>query len=186
MPASSRRNDCFSTAMQKHPRFNSSTDNDGRHWETHWGEVGSCFIHHCAPRAGQHPDSPRRLKPASGPAFAVRFHSVVIGGATGWLVGPPGLEPGTKGFAWPVRFRAARTISSPSAFAGGARDALACHQGHCSPQVVSAPSGGVPPAWLRVTTGRTAEASLNSSRSRPAITGRRHHIDESPALTIEL
>ena len=70
------------------------------------------------------------------------------------LVGPPGLEPGTKGFAVPARFRAERTISSPSAFAGGVRDARACHQGHCSPQVVSAPSGGVPPAWLRIATVR--------------------------------
>src|SRR5690606_32001900 len=70
------------------------------------------------------------------------------------LVGPPGFEPGTKGFAWSTGFPAARTISSPSAFAGGVRDAPACDQGHCSPQVVSAPSGGVPPAWLRVATVR--------------------------------
>jgi hypothetical protein len=30
------------------------------------------------------------------------------------LVGLPGFEPGTKGFALPVSFLAARTISSPS------------------------------------------------------------------------
>ena len=30
------------------------------------------------------------------------------------VVGPPGLEPGTKGFTQPVRFRTERTISSPS------------------------------------------------------------------------
>ena len=38
---------------------------------------------------------------------------------------------------------------------------------NCSAQVVSAPSGGVPPAWLRVAIGATLEAgevSLNSSR----------------------
>ena len=46
------------------------------------------------------------------------------------VVGPPGLEPGTKGFALPGNFLPERTISSPSAFAGGVRDARACHQGH--------------------------------------------------------
>ena len=30
------------------------------------------------------------------------------------------------------------------------RDARACDQGRCSPQVVSAPSAGVPAAWLRI------------------------------------
>jgi len=34
-----------------------------------------------------------------------------------------------------------------------------------SPQVVSAPSGGVPPAWLRIAVGLTVTVSLNSSRS---------------------
>ena len=70
-------------------------------------------------------------------------------------VGPPGLEPGTKGFVISTRFRAARTISSPAAGAGRVRDALACDEGRCSPQVVSAPSGGAPPAWLRVASGRS-------------------------------
>ena len=105
------------------------------------------------------------------------------------MVGPPGFEPGTKGFANPDRFRPARTISSPAAecrFAGGVRDALACDQGRSSPQVVSAPSDGVPPAWLRIASGRTAEVSLNSSRSRPLLSRRRHLLDESPALTVEL
>ena len=98
--------------------------------------------------------------------------------------GRPGVEPGTNGFAVPARFRAERTISSPSALAGGVRDALACHQGRCSPQVVSAPSGGVPPAWIRIAAGQPAAAaavSLNSSRSRPAIPGRRH-LSMSPLL----
>jgi len=31
------------------------------------------------------------------------------------MVGPPGFEPGTKGFAWSKGFPLARTISSPSA-----------------------------------------------------------------------
>ena len=104
--------------------------------------------------------------------------------ASEWMVGPPGLEPGTKGFALPGCFHPERTISSPSALAGGVRDALACHQGHCSPQVVSAPSGGVPPAWLRIAAGQPAAAaavSLNSSRSRPVIPGRRH-LSMSPLL----
>jgi len=48
-------------------------------------------------------------------------------------VGPPGLEPGTKGFTYSDRFRPAWTISSPSACAGGVRDALACHQGRYEP-----------------------------------------------------
>ena len=81
-----------------------------------------------------------------------------------YLVGPPGLEPGTKGFTLPDAFAPAWTISSPSACAGGVREALACYQGHFSPQVVSAPSGGVPPAWLRIALGRTVRVSLNSSR----------------------
>ena len=74
----------------------------------------------------------------------------------------------------------------PQRNAGRVRDALACDQGHSSPQVVSAPSDGVPPAWLRVAIGCAGEVPLNSSRSRTSVTGRRHHLDESPALTIEL
>ena len=105
---------------------------------------------------------------------------------TDCVVGPPGLEPGTKGFACSEGFPTARTISSPSAFAGGVRDALACYQGHCSPQVVSAPSGGVPPAWLRIATGRAAEVSLNSSRFHPDLPVLASPFDESSALTIEL
>ena len=61
-------------------------------------------------------------------------------------------------------FPPARTISSPAACAGGVRDALACYQGRSSPQVVSAPSGGVPPAWLTVAAGLAAAVPLNSSR----------------------
>ena len=104
----------------------------------------------------------------------------------GYLVGPPGLEPGTKGFTLPDAFAPAWTISSPSACAGGVREALACYQGHFSPQVVSAPSGGVPPAWLRIATGRAAEVSLNSSRFHPDLPVLASPFDESSALTIEL
>ena len=43
---------------------------------------------------------------------AKRFPSIEIQ-STG-MMGPPGLEPGTKGFTLPDRFRAERTISSPS------------------------------------------------------------------------
>src|SRR5690606_14117347 len=103
-----------------------------------------------------------------------------------FVVGPTGREPGTKGFAYSGGFPSARTISSPFVETSGVRDARACDQGHCSPQVVSAPSDGVPPAWLRVVTvraRRAAEVSLNSSRSRARVTARRHLFDESPALT---
>jgi len=50
----------------------------------------------------------------------------------GELVGPPGFEPGTKGFACSESFLSARTISSPSDVsqrAGGVRDARACYEG---------------------------------------------------------
>ena len=106
--------------------------------------------------------------------------------AEGYLVGPPGLEPGTKGFTLPDAFAPAWTISSPSACAGGVREALACYQGHFSPQVVSAPSGGVPPAWLRIAAGRTAAVPLNSSRFSTGPSGAGVPFDESSALTIEL
>ena len=47
------------------------------------------------------------------------------------LVGPPGFEPGTNGFALPRRFRRARTISSPASSvavdtSGGRGTLLAC------------------------------------------------------------
>ena len=54
-------------------------------------------------------------------------------------------------------------------------------KGTGSPQVVSAPSGGAPPAWLRVAIGRTVKVSLNSSRSRPHLAVRRH-LSMSPLL----
>ncbi len=102
-----------------------------------------------------------------------------------YVVGPPGLEPGTKGFAYSGDFPPGRTISSPAAWAVGVRDARACHQGHCSPQVVSAPSGGVPPAWLRVTMVCT-EGFPEFIPSTARVTARRHRFDESPALTAVL
>ena len=104
--------------------------------------------------------------------------------------GRPGVEPGTNGFAVPARFRAERTISSPSALAGGVRDALACHQGRCSPQVVSAPSGGVPPARLRIAAGQpVARPRCGSPEFFPfssAHSCAASPFDESSALTIEL
>ena len=73
----------------------------------------------------------------------------------GGVVGPVGFEPTTKGFTLPRCFHRAWTISSPPARRPvGCGTLDACHQGHCSPQVVSAPSGGVPPAWLRVAISR--------------------------------
>ncbi len=101
-----------------------------------------------------------------------------------WLVGPLGLEPRTKGFTRPRRFRWEWTISSPPILSrSGVRDALACHQAHCSAQVVSAPSGGVPPTWLRVAIGRTVKVSLNSSRPLRTLRCEGTIRDESPALT---
>jgi len=135
-------------------------------------------------------DGPPGFEPGTKGRVATRFDRASRSHVSNRsMVGPPGFEPGTKGFANPDRFRPARTISSPAAecrFAGGVRDALACDQGRSSPQVVSAPSDGVPPAWLRIASGRTAEVSLNSSRSRPLLSRRRHLLDESPALTVEL
>ena len=71
-------------------------------------------------------------------------------------MGPVGFEPTTKGFTLPRRFRREWTISSPGARGAcvWVRDAPACYQGHSSPQVVSAPSAGVPAARLRVAMAR--------------------------------
>ena len=53
-----------------------------------------------------------------------------------------------------------------------------------SAQVVSAPSGGVPPAWLRVAIGiASVKVSLNSSRPLRTLRCEGTIIDESPALT---
>src|SRR5579872_7609677 len=63
------------------------------------------------------------------------------------------------------------------------RDAHACHQGHSSPQVVSAPSAGVPAARLRVAMGCYAEGFPEFIPSTSRVSTRRHLVDESPALT---
>src|SRR5579871_5659679 len=66
------------------------------------------------------------------------------------------------------------------------RDAHACHQGHSSPQVVSAPSAGVPAARLRVAMGCYAEGFPEFIPSTSRVSTRRHLVDESPALTAVL
>lgn len=101
--------------------------------------------------------------------------------------GPTRIRTWNQGIHVARRFRSGVDyLFTLSHVAGRVREALACDQGRCSPQVVSAPSGGVPPARLRIAAGRTAAVSLNSSRCHPAISRRRHLFDESPALTVEL
>ncbi|SVB76650.1 uncharacterized protein METZ01_LOCUS229504 [marine metagenome] len=86
----------------------------------------------------------------------------------------------------PECFQSVWTISPPRR----ARDALACYQGHStistifSPQVVSAPSGGVPPAWLRIAV--SVETDLGFPEFIPFIfrlSRRSAPFDESTALT---
>jgi hypothetical protein len=74
---------------------------------------------------------------------------------SGKNLGPVGFEPTTKGFTCPRRFRREWTISSPvhCSHACGCGMLYACHQGRSSPQVVSAPSAGVPAARLRIAMG---------------------------------
>src|SRR5580658_1682348 len=63
----------------------------------------------------------------------------------------------------------------------------ACYQGHSSPQVVSAPSAGVPAARLRVAMeARSSEGFPEFIPSTSRVATRRHHFDESPALTAVL
>src|SRR5262252_5878038 len=62
----------------------------------------------------------------------------------------------------------------------------ACHQGHSSPQVVSAPSAGVPAARLRVAMGGKPEGFPEFIPSTSRVSARRHLVDESPALTAVL
>jgi hypothetical protein len=63
----------------------------------------------------------------------------------------------------------------------------ACYQGHSSPQVVSAPSAGVPAARLRVAMeARSSEGFPEFIPSTSRVSTRRHHFDESPALTAVL
>src|SRR6516162_2345977 len=122
-------------------------------------------------------------------------------------MGPVGFEPTTKGFTMPRRFRREWTISSPAhVVCVWVRDARACHQGHlrhhtlraCSalplryprPQVVSAPSGGAPPARLRIAMCAALRATHEGFPEvipfTSRVSARRHLFDESPALTAVL
>ena len=62
----------------------------------------------------------------------------------------------------------------------------ACYQGRFSPQVVSAPSAGVPAARLRVAMGSHPEGFPEFFPSTSRVSARRHLVDESPALTAVL
>ena len=111
----------------------------------------------------------------------------LIGGISWYAMGPVGFEPTTKGFTWPRRFRREWTISSPvHGPCVWVRDAQACYQGRSSPQVVSAPSAGVPAARLRVAMGSHPEGFPEFIPSTSRVSARRHLVDESPALTAVL
>jgi len=107
-------------------------------------------------------------------------------GSEGYVVGPPGFEPGTKGFACSTCFQMARTISSPATCVARVRDALACYQGRLKP------SGSL-------CTFRRCTAGLAQDCRRPNRCGFPEFIpfpsvtyaaaapfDESSALTVEL
>jgi|SRR5579885_1914441 len=130
--------------------------------------------------------------------------TVSAGRARRVRMGLVGFEPTTKGFTCPGvsagsglslhprrRRRGAANRDPQSAPSSvWVRDAHACHQGRWSPQVVSAPSGGVPPARLRIamssTRGRSSKVPLNSSRPLRAFPRAGTIDDESPALTAVL
>jgi len=68
-----------------------------------------------------------------------------------WSSGPAGIRTQDQGIHVILPFPAGVDyLFTRGVVAGRVRDARACHQGHWSPQVVSAPSGGVPPTWLRI------------------------------------
>ena len=72
-------------------------------------------------------------------------------------------------------------------FAGGVRDALACHEGRFEPSGSLCTFRRCPAGLAQGCHRRYAgEGSLNSSRFHPRLPARRHLLDESPALTIEL
>src|SRR6266576_6647552 len=84
---------------------------------------------------------------------------------------PPGVD---------YLFTRARTVRV------GAGCSQACYQGRSSPQVVSAPSAGVPAARLRVAMGSHPEGFPAFIKSTSRVSARRHLVDESPALTAVL
>jgi len=114
-------------------------------------------------------------------------HNRSIAGWNWWARQDSNLEP-RDSLVPEVSLRSGLSLH-PSPDAAMARGQVGCGtlepviKGALSPQVVSAPSAGAPAAWLRVATGRmrAAEVSLNSSRSRPRITPRRH-LSMSPLL----
>ena len=88
-------------------------------------------------------------------------------------IGPVGFEPTTKGFTLSVVSDGSGLSLHPRHVTWGTH-AVGCGtlwpviKGAQSPQVVSAPSGGAPPAWLRIAMREKhttrAKVSLNSSR----------------------
>src|SRR5690606_10201107 len=115
-------------------------------------------------RRGRNRNSPR----AEQPSACTKGRST-----TERMVGPVGLEPTTKGFTCSAVSGGSGLSLHPRALCPGGCGTLepviksAFESGRwpklSSSQVVSAPSGGAPPAWLRVA-GANATVSLNSSR----------------------
>src|SRR5437764_13883287 len=103
-------------------------------------------------------------------------------------MGPVGFEPTTKGFTCPGVSAGSGLSLHPCArgCACGCGMLQACHQGHSSPQVVSAPSAGVPAARLRIAMGDDPEGFPEFIPSTSRVSARRHLVDESPALTAVL
>src|SRR2546429_5110361 len=102
-----------------------------------------------------------------------------------YAMGPVGFEPTTKGFTCPGVSAGSGLSLHPCArgCACGCGMLQACHQGHSSPQVVSAPSAGVPAARLRIAMGDDPEGFPEFIPSTSRVSARRHLVDESPALT---
>ena len=123
-------------------------------------------------------------------AAATPEHEIppLIGGISWYAMGPVGFEPTTKGFTWPLRFRREWTISSPvrSRLRVWVRDAPSLSSRALEPQVVSAPSAGVPAARLRIAMGDDPEGFPEFIPSTSRVSARRHLVDESPALTAVL
>jgi len=123
-------------------------------------------------------------------AAATPEHEIppLIGGISWYAMGPVGFEPTTKGFTCPGVSAGSGLSLHPCArgCACGCGMLQACHQGHSSPQVVSAPSAGVPAARLRIAMGDDPEGFPEFIPSTSRVSARRHLVDESPALTAVL
>src|SRR5688500_14816911 len=106
------------------------------------------------------------------------------------MVGPVGLEPTTKGFLSPAVSGGSGLSLHPSVAGLGCGTLAPVIKSTRSSQVVSAPSGGAPPAWLRIAGARCDSLALARCGfpefipSTPRLVARGGtFFDESPALT---